>query len=246
MKFLRLHPRVTAPTTSYHLLRVHSFFRSVATITSPSGGYTISEVVSEDHRELEAYSHKMLGTHDSDTKERYKNQFSWLLAKHAVGEEIVLYPAYEKYLGSFGKEAADRDRLNYHQTKELLEYFQRLYPDSYEFGPKLRELMVGLRKHIRATEDNELPRLEKALKEREHEEGENAAIELAKSFRRTQMFIPTRAHPWMPNKPPFETVVGFLSTPIDQLGDMFRKFPEEADLERTEEEYMRSQEHKGR
>ncbi|KAF8545241.1 hypothetical protein BDD12DRAFT_927947 [Trichophaea hybrida] len=148
MNFLRLQPRAIPPTTS-HLFQVHPYFRSVATaaIISSTGGYTISEVVSEDHRELEAYSHKMLGS-------------------------IIR-------------------RLKTTSSK----YFQRLYPDSYEFGPKLRELMEGLRKYIMEMEDNELPRLEKALKERELEKGKNAGIELARSFRRTQLFIPTRAHP---------------------------------------------------
>lgn len=41
------------------------------------------------------------------------------------------------------------------------------------------------------------------------------------------MFTPTRAHPSAPNKPPFETVVGLLTAPIDRLRDLlFTKFPE--------------------
>lgn len=110
MNFLRTVPRLNAPIAAYSPLHCRFFVAAAA--------WTISDVVKEDHRELKAYYHKMIGEHDTDTKERYKNQFSWLLAKHAVGEEIVLYPAYEKYMGAFGKQAADKDRMS-HQVVGL-------------------------------------------------------------------------------------------------------------------------------
>lgn len=113
-----------------------------------------------------------------------------------------------------------------------LDYFQRLYPTSPEFKPKLTELMDALKQHIRVTEDTELPLLEKALrtvstKVSGEPEERGVSEELGRSFLRTKMFVPTRGHPWMPNKPPYETVVGFLTTPVDRLADMFRKFPKE-------------------
>jgi hypothetical protein len=35
------------------------------------------------------------------------------------------------------------------------------------------------------------------------------------------------SHPHAPNKPPFETLTGFLVAPIDKLKDAFSKFPTE-------------------
>ena len=32
-------------------------------------------------------------------------------------------------------------------------------------------------------------------------------------------------HPSAPDKPPFETIVGLMSAPIDKVMDMFAKFP---------------------
>ena len=58
---------------------------------------------------------------------------------------------------------------------------------------------------------------------------EAEGLKLAKSFGRTKAFVPSRSHPSAPSKPPFETVVGLLTAPIDHLGDMLRKFPEEGD-----------------
>lgn len=39
------------------------------------------------------------------------------------------------------------------------------------------------------------------------------------------MFVPTRSHPGVPDKPPFETVFSLLMAPIDRLDDMLRKYP---------------------
>ena len=36
-----------------------------------------------------------------------------------------------------------------------------------------------------------------------------------------------RAHPSAPNKPPFETIVGLMTAPLDKLLDAFAKFPTE-------------------
>ena len=79
--------------------------------------------------------------------------------------------------------------------------------------------MEDLVEHIKE-ENDDLPALEKAIATAESES-------LAKSFKRTKAFVPSRSHPSAPSKPPFETVVGLLTAPIDHLGDFFRKFPDQ-------------------
>lgn len=69
----------------------------------------ISEAIKQDHRELEDAYNKILGTSDFDEKRRWQNQFTWELARHSIGEELVVYPAFEKNL-SDGKAMADKDR----------------------------------------------------------------------------------------------------------------------------------------
>ena len=50
-----------------------------------------------------------------------------------------------------------------------------------------------------------------------------------------QLFV-CRAHPDAPNKPPFETFVGFLAAPIDRLIDAFASFPKEEEMKEAKEE----------
>ena len=81
--------------------------------------------------------------------------------------------------------------------------------------------MSELSHHILEEEEGDLPALEEALADAGTEE----SSQLAKSFGRTKMFVPTRSHPSAPARPPFETVAGLMAAPLDKLGDMFRKFP---------------------
>lgn len=106
------------------------------------------------------------------------------------------------------------------KVKEQLYEFQGLSPSDDKFHSTLDSLWSTLSTHIEEEEQHDLPALEKALPKGEGES-------LAKSFARTKLFVPTRSHPMAPDKPPFETIVGLLTAPIDKLGDMFRKFPSE-------------------
>ena len=47
---------------------------------------------------------------DFDACARWANQLRWEIARHAVGEEIVVYPLMERHLGDKGRELADHDR----------------------------------------------------------------------------------------------------------------------------------------
>lgn len=80
-------------------------------------------------------------------------------------------------------------------------------------------LMDDLRAHANTEETMDLVKLENAVTAEESER-------LARSFGRTKYFAPTRAHPDMPDRPPFETAVGLLMAPLDKLQDLFRRWPE--------------------
>ena len=78
---------------------------------------TISQAITKDHRELGQYYNEVVnnaGNHDH--QQLYGNQFTWELARHSVGEELVVYPAFEKHLGAKGKEMAEHDRKEHHQV----------------------------------------------------------------------------------------------------------------------------------
>jgi hemerythrin superfamily protein len=78
---------------------------------------TISDAIVKDHRELEQYYNEVVNSNDHDHQQRFGNQFTWELARHSVGEELVVYPSFEKHLGSRGHDMAEHDRKEHHRVR---------------------------------------------------------------------------------------------------------------------------------
>ena len=77
----------------------------------------IINAIKQDHREIESYYDRITKSSDKDEQTQYQNKFTWELARHSIGEELVVYPAFEKHLKD-GKALADKDREE-HQTVSL-------------------------------------------------------------------------------------------------------------------------------
>jgi hemerythrin superfamily protein len=78
---------------------------------------TVSDPIIHDHKELNQYYNEVINNpNDHDHQERYGNQFTWELARHSIAEELVVYPAFEKYLGEEGKKMAESDRKQHHEV----------------------------------------------------------------------------------------------------------------------------------
>jgi iron-sulfur cluster repair protein YtfE (RIC family) len=53
---------------------------------------------------------------NTEAQTKWSNQLIWEIARHAVGEEIVIYPLMERHLGQEGVKLADHDRDD-HQVR---------------------------------------------------------------------------------------------------------------------------------
>ncbi len=104
----------------------------------------------------------------------------------------------------------------------MLKEFQNMSASDPNYVPKLQELWKSLEEHIEEEERDDMPALEERLRSIE---GETESM--AKSFGRTKAFVPSRSHPSAGEHPPFETVMGLLTAPIDHVTDIFRKFPDQ-------------------
>jgi len=82
----------------------HNTFRSCAAMS------TISDAIKKDHQEIKEYAENIRKATDDDSKTRWQNQFTWELARHSIGEELVVYPSFAKHLGAKGQAMAAKDR----------------------------------------------------------------------------------------------------------------------------------------
>lgn len=113
-----LHPTYSAARVQLPRRAVNPslFIAALATSRNMS---TISDVIKHDHRELEEFYNNILKATSSDEKIRWQNQFTWELARHSIGEEIVVYPVLEKQV-SGGKDLADKDRAEHNKVRSPL------------------------------------------------------------------------------------------------------------------------------
>ena len=103
----------------------------------------------------------------------------------------------------------------------MLKQFQGMKAEDDKFIPTLKAIWSSLEHYIKEEEEHDLPALEQALQAAGQE-----SEQMAESFGRTKAFVPSRSHPSVGEHPPFETVMGLLTAPIDHLGDLFRNFPD--------------------
>lgn len=127
----RAHPQVRCiPSRSLravskpqyqHRPLAHAAHKIAASMSSTNES-TVMDAIKHDHAELKEYYNNILSAEDNDSKIRWQNQFVWELARHSIGEELVVYPAMEKHMGPEGKEMADKDRTEHNKVSGLLQH----------------------------------------------------------------------------------------------------------------------------
>ncbi|KAF3491100.1 HHE domain-containing protein [Arthroderma uncinatum] len=181
---------------------------------------SITDTMKADHQELRDDYNKIVNATDEDSMTRYGNKFTWDLARYAVAEELVVYPALESHM-DHGSVIVDHDRAESQKIKQLLATFQPLSASDAKYRHTLDELMNKMSTHINEEEDEYLPSLESVLDPVESEQ-------LARTFERTKILMPTRSHPnAVAEQPMFETALALIQAPIDRVADLMRRFPEE-------------------
>ncbi|KAL6714768.1 hypothetical protein ACLMJK_008193 [Lecanora helva] len=184
---------------------------------------TISEAIGADHKLIDGYADNVESAGTEQEKTEWRNQLTWALARHAISEELTMYPAMEKHMGKEGLELTEVDREQHQAVKEDLYKFQSTPPTSPSFHPFLDHLLKDLHTHIEHESQEDMPRLENLLS---REESQN----LTKQFERTKIITPTRSHPSAPNRSYFENFAAMLAAPIDKFQDLLRDWPEESKL----------------
>jgi hypothetical protein len=138
------------------------------------------------------------------------------LARHHVGEELVVYPVMQKLLPD-GNYLVHKDRQAHHRVAELLYTLQEKSASDADFPKTFADVMAELRPHLRDEEETDLPELEAKLSREE-------SAELAKKFSKTKKLSPTRSHPYATSfEPPFETALALITAPIDKVRVLISK-----------------------
>lgn len=176
----------------------------------------VIEILSEDHREVEAIFTELetmwaAGSGaDDERRKDLVDQATIELVRHAVAEEVVVYPAVKEKVSAEEAERAKREHAEAEQTMKRLE---NLSPDDAEFETQLRTLMQEIREHVVQEEGEMFPRMRAVMSQQE-------LVELGSRVEKIKKMAPTRPHPSVPNDPGKRLAVGPIAGLFDRLRDM--------------------------
>lgn len=77
---------------------------------------SLSDVIKDDHRELEGLFANIIDANNTEEQARYQDQFLRALAIHTISEELVVCPAFEEYVKG-GTAIAEKDRQEHLEVR---------------------------------------------------------------------------------------------------------------------------------
>jgi hemerythrin-like domain-containing protein len=167
-------------------------------------------LLKQDHGNVEEFFHRFetASPDDFDELGRVRDLVLEHLSRHAAAEEQVFYPAIRERLSEQDAFTVLEGLEEHHVVKATLAELEKLAPAHERFRPKMTVLIESVRHHVEEEENTLFPKVRDAFTVEElNTMGER--LEGAKAV------APTRAHPFLPDKPPFNILLGVPVAIID-------------------------------
>jgi hemerythrin superfamily protein len=131
------------------------------------------------------------------------------LSTHASIEEQVFYPAIRKELPD--EAALVLEALEEHHLVKLsLAEIEKLPAQAERFTAKMTVLMESVRHHVQEEEAELFPKVSDAFSVQELEE-------MGEAMERAKDAVPTRPHPFQPDTPPLNQLLGLPAAILDRM-----------------------------
>jgi len=134
---------------------------------SSSGTQDWSDALRTEHEMTKAIFDKIEATEDSQTMVRTHllSKLKYALSKHAIEEEMVIYPALRQH-----GEEGDADELNadHGYVKTYLFELENMPKDDPQWLARVRDFRAMIEEHMREEENEIFPRLHARLSDEEN------------------------------------------------------------------------------
>jgi hemerythrin superfamily protein len=131
------------------------------------------------------------------------------LSRHAAAEEQLLYPRIREAIGGDAASLALEGLEEHHVAKMTLNELEKLPPSADRFDAKVSVLIESVRHHVEEEEQELFPLVRKHLKASELDE-------LGEAMEKAKEVAPSRPHPFMPDQPPFNVILGLPLAVLDR------------------------------
>ncbi len=148
-------------------------------------------------------------------KEQLRDSIIEALSRHAGIEELVFYPAVREQVR--GTESTVLESLEeHHVVKLLLRECEAMDPADERFTAKMTVMMENVRHHVREEERELFPEVRRRLTRAR-------LLELGDALEAAKRAAPSRPHPYTPDEPPANVLVGGAVAVVDRARDTGRR-----------------------
>lgn len=174
-------------------------------------GTDVVDVLTSDHREFLDLLAQIEHTPDPAQRRDLADTVTAEVMRHAVAEEMFVYPAIEEHLPD-GRQEVEEDKAEHEEIVQLMKRLEDADPASAQFLDIVRELQADLTEHIAEEEADQFPRL------RAHVPHEKL-VEMGTKVEAAKKLAPTRPHPSAPHSELFHKTLGPGVGLVDRLRD---------------------------
>jgi len=171
----------------------------------------VVDVLSSDHQEFLQLIEEIKLSGEAEARRDLADTLISELVRHAVAEEMYVYPAMRKHLPD-GDEAIKHDTAEHKELEQTMKKLEAADAADAEFLAIIGELETTLRDHVRDEESDQFPQLRTRIPREE-------LVEMAGKVETAKQLAPTRPHPLAPNNQVFHKLVGPGVGLVDRLRD---------------------------
>ncbi len=180
-------------------------------MTEPDLNTDVVDVLISDHRDVTALIGEIKTITDPMIRRDLTDTAISELVRHAVAEEMYVYPAMRKHLPD-GERAVEHDIEEHKELERTMKQLEALDVSSPDFDGAIGKLEALLADHVQDEEGEQFPELRLRVPRED-------LVELAGKVETAKKLAPTRPHPSAPNSEVFHKLVGPGVGMVDRLRD---------------------------
>lgn len=176
-----------------------------------SAATDVITILTADHREMIDLIGSIRASTDAKQKRDLADTLIAEIMRHAVAEEMYVYPAIEDHVPD-GAEDVAHDKEEHGEIVKVMKAIERAGPGDPDFMLQIEKLEDLLHDHASDEEDEQFPKL------RAHVPREKL-LDLGQKVETAKRLAPTRPHPHAPHSELFHKTVGAGVGMVDRLRD---------------------------
>ncbi len=180
-------------------------------MAEPSTAPDVVDELSTDHREFLTLLDRIATSTDQAERRDLTDTVIAEVVRHAVAEEMYVYPAMRDHLPD-GEKEVEHDIEEHKRLEEIMKQLEAVDTTEPRFDELVQDMTEMLRHHVSDEEGEQFPKLRRSVPRED-------LVRLREKVDTAKKVAPTRPHPSAPNAELFHKLAGPGVGLVDRLRD---------------------------